>query len=54
MQPQVKKLVFMGGTINGKGNVSPVAEFNVHADPEAAHVVLSAFKVIADHLSMML
>lgn len=35
----------MGGTITGKGNVTPVAEFNVHADPEAAHVVLNAFQV---------
>jgi inosine-uridine nucleoside N-ribohydrolase len=31
----------MGGSLSF-GNVTPVAEFNIHADPEAAHAVLTA------------
>ena len=35
------RVVVMGGTgMNGPGNVSPNAEFNFWADPEAARVVL--------------
>lgn len=37
----VKRLVIMGGA-EGKGNMSPHAEFNFWADPEAAKVVFSA------------
>lgn len=37
----VERVVVMGGTgLNGPGNVSPNAEFNFWADPEAARVVL--------------
>jgi inosine-uridine nucleoside N-ribohydrolase len=35
----VKELVWMGGTMYGKGNHTFCAEFNVAADPEAAHAV---------------
>ncbi|GAA3626823.1 nucleoside hydrolase [Kineosporia mesophila] len=36
---RVQEVVFMGGAING-GNYTPVAEFNIAVDPEAAHVVV--------------
>ena len=32
----------MGGTVYGRGNTTPAAEFNIYADPEAAHVVFTA------------
>ena len=38
----VGRLVIMGGTIDGRGNVTPAAEFNIYADPEAARIVLTA------------
>lgn len=37
----LEKIVFMGGS-TGSGNASPVAEFNVWHDPEAAAIVLDA------------
>ena len=39
VKPQVRRLVVMGGSLAG-GNTTPVAEFNVHCDPEAACRVL--------------
>jgi inosine-uridine nucleoside N-ribohydrolase len=39
---RVKKLVFMGGTVTEKGNVTPTAEFNIFHDPEAADVVAAS------------
>ena len=35
----VKELVIMGGAIREGGNITPQAEFNIYADPHAAHVV---------------
>ena len=32
-------LIIQGGTYSGPGNVTPAAEFNIFADPEAANVV---------------
>ncbi|KAG8228827.1 hypothetical protein J437_LFUL008323 [Ladona fulva] len=38
----LKKLVVLGGSVNGVGNVKPALEFNFYFDPEAANIVLSA------------
>ena len=38
---KVEKIVLMGGAYQ-LGNVTPAAEFNILADPEAAHVVFSS------------
>jgi purine nucleosidase len=35
----VREVVLMGGTAQLPGNVTPVAEFNIRADPEAAAIV---------------
>jgi inosine-uridine nucleoside N-ribohydrolase len=35
---KVERVVLMGGAV-GEGNVTPAAEFNIWADPEAAHLV---------------
>lgn len=39
----VKRFVFMGGAFRHPGNVTPAAEANIYADPEAAEHVLAAF-----------
>src|ERR1700723_2468765 len=39
--PLVKDVVLMGGGITG-GNVTAVAEYNIHSDPEAASIVFNA------------
>ena len=39
----LKRLIFMGGAYQGPGNTTPVAEFNINADPEAAAIVIDAF-----------
>jgi purine nucleosidase len=46
LEPQIVDgigtLTIMGGNVYGRGNTTPAAEFNIYADPEAAHVVLTA------------
>lgn len=39
--PKIKEIVLMGGAY-GIGNFTPAAEFNIYADPEAAHVVFTS------------
>jgi inosine-uridine nucleoside N-ribohydrolase len=39
---RLKSFVVMGGAERA-GNVTPASEFNFHADPEAAHLVLKKF-----------
>ncbi|MCI2933372.1 ribonucleoside hydrolase RihC [Staphylococcus haemolyticus] len=37
----IKEIVLMGGS-SGRGNVTPLAEFNIYSDPEAAHIVFES------------
>ncbi|WP_329363135.1 nucleoside hydrolase [Streptomyces sp. NBC_00669] len=39
---RVRALVFMGGAARVPGNITPVAEFNIWADPDAADIVVSS------------
>jgi inosine-uridine nucleoside N-ribohydrolase len=41
-----RSVVVMGGAFREPGNVTPGAEFNIHADPEAAAVVARAVSLI--------
>ncbi len=40
---RIRRLVVMGGAVTGHGNITTAAEFNIAYDPEAAHIVLSAW-----------
>ena len=42
---RLKRFVLMGGAFREAGNVTPVAEFNIWHDPEAARIVFRAFGV---------
>ncbi|MDR1471640.1 MAG: nucleoside hydrolase [Synergistaceae bacterium] len=43
--PKIERVVLMGGTYQ-LGNVTPSAEFNIYADPEAAHIVFTCGRPI--------
>jgi len=40
---RLKALYIMGGSLTGKGNMTPAAEFNFYMDPEAAYTTLHKF-----------
>jgi ribosylpyrimidine nucleosidase len=43
--PKIKKIVMIGGSYQ-LGNITPAAEFNIYADPEAAQIVISCGRPI--------
>jgi purine nucleosidase len=58
LEPQLphklKRFVVMGGAVTGHGNTSNVtAEFNIYADPEAAHIVFSGWQQAACTLELV-
>ncbi|MEE4202761.1 MAG: nucleoside hydrolase [Halieaceae bacterium] len=42
----IKEIVIMGGAREAGGNITASAEFNIHADPHAAHIVLTCGRPI--------
>lgn len=39
---KIKKVWVMGGTLWGRGNITPVAEYNIWVDPDAAKIVFNS------------
>jgi purine nucleosidase len=44
--PRIREIVLMGGAMRESGNTTPSAEFNIHVDPHAAHVVFQCGRPI--------
>jgi len=42
LKNKIEKIVFMGGSLDGVGNKTPYAEFNIGVDPEAADIVFKS------------
>ncbi len=38
----LREIVLMGGAFFERGNITPVAEFNIYVDPQAAHIVFAS------------
>lgn len=38
----IDQIIMIGGSVDGIGNISPAAEFNMYCDPEAARVVFAS------------
>ena len=41
---RINRMLVMGGALTAHGNITPAAEFNIAVDPEAAHIVFTAFE----------
>ncbi|ARM77128.1 nucleoside hydrolase [Acidianus manzaensis] len=39
---KIRKVWIMGGTIYGRGNITPVAEYNIWVDPDAAKIIFNS------------
>jgi inosine-uridine nucleoside N-ribohydrolase len=42
LEGNINRIVIVGGSVKGIGNVTPCAEFNMYFDPEAAHRVMKS------------
>lgn len=50
---KLKRVVSMAGAVSGHGNTNVCTEFNVFADPEAAHVVFEAWAAAGKQIEVV-